>query len=318
MESGTEPVVAAPVTPESFVGDEAARRARRRGRWWGGLTFGGAGLLFTSFFLPAVNACGSPVIPASIAFEAVHERGTQWGLYLCMAGPAYVFGLLVGLAALLRLFGVKRFQRGLAGATTVLLSAVPLMLFWYWGRTIQSFISEDRLSDVWPADRSQWEGYLVFVMLPLLSLLLVYRTRYKSSAWLARSFFGAVWCVLWFGMYLVETPRVDVHYGLWCSFVASLAVMVGLAGEGAALTGVSWFRSAGRLLRGRVGRFLEDVGRCPQCQYALIGQTTPRCPECGRPFEWGEVGLAGPVGLQGTPARIRSSPAGLAVRGSSA
>jgi hypothetical protein len=44
-----------------------------------------------------------------------------------------------------------------------------------------------------------------------------------------------------------------------------------------------WRRRALRLMRKR----LNELGRpvCLHCGYDLRGQTHPRCPECGRPFE---------------------------------
>lgn len=49
-----------------------------------------------------------------------------------------------------------------------------------------------------------------------------------------------------------------------------------------------WRRPALRLLRRR----LNELGRpvCAQCGYDLRGQTEPRCPECGRPFDRGLLG----------------------------
>ncbi|MBU0639107.1 MAG: hypothetical protein KKB50_09605 [Planctomycetes bacterium] len=48
--------------------------------------------------------------------------------------------------------------------------------------------------------------------------------------------------------------------------------------------------SAGELVEASVAPPLEDVGlRCPACTYNLTGLTSPRCPECGRAFDWEQV-----------------------------
>lgn len=270
---------------------------RRRAGKWRFLSLGGGLLLAASFFMPAINACNAPQVPAANAYEVLGEPRlwATWPAYFYWFVAAYAFGFLVALGAGLRLVGSPLYSRAIRTCVFILLLGGIVVALWI-------FVLE--VWNGWPTlpPRFTWTdlwagmgAFIVLVVLPLFAAFHLVRTRrLRRRRWLGHGFVASLWCITWFGMYLVEAEPGDIHYGLPCSFAASLAVFIGIVGETAALTNRTFFRALGGLMIGRVPRLEEDRGRCEGCDYLLAGLTVNRCPECNRPFAWEDVGLSPP------------------------
>ena len=91
--------------PSNARRHERLRRARTLQRF-GGLA------LFASCFLPAVDACGTPFVPAQEIWEAVTQPPSRDWLGIIMIGSPYI----VGLAAFVAWQRRRRTPHGAAGA----------------------------------------------------------------------------------------------------------------------------------------------------------------------------------------------------------
>ena len=129
-----------------------------------------------------------------------------------------------------------------------------------------------------------WDAVAAFALLALAVLLIV---------WLHRN----------------DRSRLDGHVSLqvsvcalWLGFVALWSIVHGRVWpEMAAVSSGWWLASAGTagILLLCLQAFLRArrtgaEPACPACGYILIGLTSRRCPECGRPFTEAELVPEGP------------------------
>jgi len=83
------------------------------------------------------------------------------------------------------------------------------------------------------------------------------------------------------------------HMGLtgWTvTWVVSCLLLFFRIGEARTITGLTWRRTLWYLLTLRLHKACSSGGQCPACGYYLYGLRNQRCPECGRPFTFEEVG----------------------------
>ena len=105
-------------------------------------------------------------------------------------------------------------------------------------------------------------------------------------------FVGSLVAVVWFGFwFIVGVVDGSARHGLYLSFAASMVLLVSVVAEAKVLTRQGWRRTVWQLLTCRL-RNIDRTGRCPACDYYLFGLTEMRCPECGRPFTFEEVGVS--------------------------
>jgi hypothetical protein len=293
--------------------DVTYRRAFR----WRLLSLAAGGLLAATFFMPAIDGCNSPIVPAEEAWRISSElpqtvRDAEYfsGLEGLTAmffvySAAYLFGLLVALAALSRLTASRRMQaftRACLVLFTLTLTggmcAVTSYLLWDagWPALANLFIPGDLFG--------YWVPVINLVLMPLwlLALILILWRR-RNAPELSIAFVTGLFAVHWFSYWSIASWwNGEDHYGIHLSFGASCVIVVAVLGEARAVSRQSWLRTLGGLATGRFRGLDERVGMCPQCGYNLYGLTEQRCPECGRGFTFEEVGAtAEALGFGGAP-----------------
>jgi hypothetical protein len=279
--------------------NQANSPADRRARKWRTLILLAGFALASSFFMPAVQGCNTPVVPAKVALEVVQTGPSLWpptlagwrefgaGFAFCIA--AYPFGLLAAVFAVAR---IRRWR-----AWHVFFSIVLLV----WLITVSILILLGLAAELIRSGLPTWadlmsaEGILVYsatLIIPLLVLAyLVTALRLRDRRHLCWMLAGSCWATAWFG-YWVTGSIIDGggYYGVYVSFTAACFLAIATLGEAVALTRQSWLRTAGQLLTCRLAAFPKWEGRCPGCDYYLYGLTEMRCPECGRAFSFEEIG----------------------------
>lgn len=74
------------------------------------------------------------------------------------------------------------------------------------------------------------------------------------------------------------------------AFFGTTTILAGILGEARLLTRDSWLGVLGKTLTCRLEVSDMPRGFCPACDYHLYGLSEARCPECGRPFTFEEIG----------------------------
>lgn len=283
--------------------DMTHRRAFR----WRLLSLASGGLLAATFFMPSVQGCNNPIIPAEEAWEFSEElrlsvrdmyasidlEDLAVAYYVLTAG--YLFGLLVALAALGRLTKGQRIQ----SLTRVCLILFTLILGGGIG-LVTSHLGWRAGLDGLPALFSptefaplgSWLPFINFVLLPLWMMsLLVILWRGRNPPELSIAFVTGLFAAHWFSYWsIMSWWNGDDHYGIHLSFGASCVIVAAALGEARAVSRQSWMRTLGQLMTGRFRGQDERIGMCPKCGYNLYGLSEQRCPECGRAFTFEEVG----------------------------
>ncbi len=266
-----------------------AKQLERVQRW---RALGGIGglMLFSAFFMPAVNGCRSSDIPAEIAWSILDERFASSfstsPLFMdlitfefCVYSP--LFGLLV-IATYLR--GSRDPQsdaKNQSYSFLVLLSVVwgTLCAYLPWGVYHLGFPGLDA-------------SYVVLVVLMLISPIYLARAiRFKLPGLLCLRWYAALSGV--FGCLICAMQQQFDYsvYGLWFSLVAFVLILSSVHAELRIRTHRGHVRTICALLSPRVNLQALDFSRCFGCGYLLIGLPSNRCPECGLEFDPAEHGL---------------------------
>lgn len=259
---------------------------RKRAMPWRGLIALGGLLLAATFFMPAVQGCNAPIVPEEEVREllasASPRSSTDFAQVFVMFVAAYLWGLLVAVAAVLRLTRGSSGRHEYGWASFAILGLTGLLLF---------LIAVGGLLD------GGGQGGLLELGVPLVVGLVVCPgvivlqiraiRRRDHRAHLEHTFVAAVLVCIWFGWWLA-----DSLYGLRLSSVGSAMVLLGLVGESKVVTRRGWFDTLWRLMTCRLRDSDLPATACPGCRYDLRGCPEMRCPECGRPFMFAELGLS--------------------------
>jgi hypothetical protein len=258
------------------------------------VTIAAAGLVLASaFFMPAVPACNSPIVPVEEfkdALTASPVNAEELLVNSCVYVAAYAFGLLMFIAAVARLMRRPRSHRMIAMMIAVATTVCCLVSIIYLWPVIRDGVlgTPPDLGDLLLA-------ILLCIVIPVLALIhLVFSAPLRANAGLCRMFIACVITVVWFGywLYVCGINGDWGYYGLHLSFGASIVLLVAVVGESRVMTAHTWRRTIWLLLTCRLRARPDWRGRCPACDYLLFGLTEPRCPECGRAFTPAEVGMA--------------------------
>lgn len=258
---------------------------RQRAIPWRGLIALGGLLLAATFFMPAVPGCNAPIVPKDEVRELLASASTsspkELSQVFVMFVAAYLWGLLVAIAAVLRLVRGSSGRREYGWGSFSILGLTGLLLI---------LLSIGELL-------GGGQGGLLEVGVPLvvglvicggLAVLQIRALRRRDRrACLAVAFLAAVIACIWFGWWLA-----DSLYGLQLAFVGSAMVLLGLVGEAKVVTRRSWLNTLWRLMTCRLRDSDLPATACPACGYDLRGSPALRCPECGRPFTFAELGLS--------------------------
>lgn len=243
---------------------------------WRRLSGLGGLFLAVSFFLPAVDGCSTPFVPATEVWEFVRDRSgsvADWPGVFSTAIAAYLLGLLALILGLCRFVPRFRFERAIGVANAVVLGVV-----------IATYLVSMAV------EYPPWEWIaVVYVGLGLFSLIYWLRcVRMGPAGLMSLRWYGPILCMIWFSHFLVTGTT---YYGLWLSILGSTVMMVGTTGEAKARSRLPLGRTFRKLLF--ACRWLIDVddAGCRSCGYLLIGLTIPRCPECGVEFAWSDYAV---------------------------
>jgi hypothetical protein len=132
---------------------------------------------------------------------------------------------------------------------------------------------------------------LLFILVPILHALRAMCLR--RWAYLYHGFVAAFLLVCPLSLIVtVEAIAGPKPYGAALLVVASCLLFLARIGEARAVSRLSWFWTIVGLFFLRLHRWALPPGHCPACGYNLHALTEPRCPECGRPFTFDELGVA--------------------------
>jgi hypothetical protein len=189
---------------------------------WRRLSAAGGGLLALTFVLPAVQSCNSDVIPAEELARvtravSVSDRAGMAAIYLV----PYLLGLLVLVAAAVRAQGVRR-ALGVAVIGLLVHDIVTVA---------GGFVSAVAAGELDGADLA------LAVPVALSAAYVIRSARRGEAGLLGVRWFAAMLCVLWFGAWVVSG---SARYGVVLSFLGSVGIAAGAAGELRALTGLGW------------------------------------------------------------------------------
>ena len=233
-------------------------------------------LLATSFFLPALDSCNNPIVPAELAVETISdttarldERGV---LFLLVIAP-YLFGLITVPVTLRRVFDGGRFERGMGWSEATLLgttaTAALILVSWEFARNGVGTV---------PA---------VFGTIALVAGAYLMSALYRGLGGLVCVRWYCSVCCLAFHTWLMgEGPR----YGLFVSLGGAVLIGAGAYAEAKIRCGRGWRVTLGQLACCRLRLLPTGDPRCTKCGYLLIGLTMERCPECGQQFRWSDFG----------------------------
>jgi hypothetical protein len=248
--------------------------------------FGGL-VLFCTFFMPAVKGCNSPIVPFRDVCDMPSSWGSgllEWAWVLAVLVAPYLFGLLCTIAAI-QGFAAQSGERKRTGWPAIVLFGIALLI------VVSATIIEvlDQISGGSFPSIDFVE--LIFVaIITVSSFYYVRAIRRGGPAMLALRWYAALCCVLWFGFFFVEDFG-SVCYGMYLSMAGSLMIVAGLFGEAQALLALGFRDTLKALLTCRMTIYDPARPTCVQCGYLLIGLPEPRCPECGKPFQWEDYGL---------------------------
>ncbi len=255
------------------------RRVRAARRLLG---IGGA-VLASAFFMPAVQGCGDPVIPAEMVWDELDSSPSLADLASIFLWfiAAYLFGLICFIIAL-RSRGYRvRTERSLGISMPFIFGAAVLVL----GCALL-------ISLIWQSP--SWDAFgAILAIITLLSIMYFARSlRMGVGGLLSLRWYASLCCILWFGYWLVVglIGNETVYYGLWLSLLGSAYILIATFVEARSRSRRMFRETLGKLLSCRLQVFDLGGPRCFECGYLLIGLPTNRCPECGREFDPAEYG----------------------------
>jgi len=294
--------------PAPIRAPHATYRPPRAARWQSLAALAGL-VLASTCFLPAIQACGAPLIPIKDFTEAmsdlprpqpVTEMLSSVLFAYCLLLAAYLFGLLEAIGALGRLlnWGVAGSWMGRVSAAFLSATAFAILTL------VANEIYRHNFTSSWFL--AGWRDYSIPPLVISICILShMWRARKLGSRrWICQSFIGSLFCFLWFSFWFVPAlVEGRSRYGLYLSWGASAVLLLAVIAEAREIARTSWLKTVGLLIISRLPDGFH-TGHCPQCDYNLFGLPEPRCPECGRPFTPDEIGATNAdqfIPSQGSP-----------------
>jgi hypothetical protein len=279
-----------PSPPNNFSPDDRRTFVHRQARKWRFFSLGGGLLLAASFFMPAVQGCNSPVIPAKEWHDFFSRNYFSFSdLVGCfyMFGAAYLMGLLLALGAWTRL----RVRPSLEKKASMMIAA--FLLFAAGSGIVLCLIQ--LVSNTSSTSDHIGEMILIFICaVPIVYVLFTFRL--DRSAYICRTFLAELIVFVWFSFWVIECLGGGGLIGLYLSFLATCVLLLATIAEAKIMARQSVWRTILQLLLCRFSYRTDLQRRCPGCDYDLFGLTEMRCPECGRPFTFKELGTS-PIAL---------------------
>ncbi len=274
------------------VGELPAFLWRRAWRWRILRCVAGIGLA-ACFFVPAAPGCNEDIVPVREVADAMRD-GSAEGLInaFFVVFVAYLIGFLIAVNTVLQL---RRCDRLAQIGERVALGIGCATAF---GVVVLS-VYEVHQSGGASAGELIFGGMMLGLLPVCAGAGLLASLRLGPYRYLFGCFVAAVCEVLWFGYWSAALGADMVRSGLKLFLVYpgivfgmafSLLLLIGVVAEGRVLSGRSLGATVWLLLTCRLRITWEAGPLCPGCGYSLMGLELLRCPECGRPFTWDEVG----------------------------
>lgn len=240
-------------------------------RWRSLQGFGGL-VVATCFFLPNIEVCGSPFVPAIEIVDNLRSGPTSSGDWLFSA--FIVFPYAIGLAMAITSIRYRQYraarERGLGRTVHILLTVWAVAV-------VSPAISE--LPSGWDLDEALLFGW-AFVAACYCCVAVLRGT----AGLLGVRWFSSVCMLSWFAYWIASSivGGGRTYVGVWLALAGSFLIFLATWAEATVGGVVGWWSALRRLTTCSMQvQFLDD-DRCSQCGYLLIGLTSNRCPECGR------------------------------------
>lgn len=287
--------------------DRTTRR-ERGSRKWRLITIIAGLLLASAFWMPMVPGCNSPYVPAEEYADVLRDCfGTstvtmddvmEACVMTCGLLFPFVIGVLLAWAALCR--WLRKNSWRIMPVFLLFLVAIFAGVMIPTGLVAHSGILSP--GEIIGAFQDNWYVTTYILLIPpAVFVYCIWSLRLRRPAFWCHAFIVCTWVIPWFGFWWLGSiwNGDKVYYGLHLAMAMTSLLLLATISEAALATGWSWRQTLWQLITCRLRENPRLIGHCPECEYNLHGLTEQRCPECGRPFTFEELGMtADEIGFQ--------------------
>ena len=257
---------------------------QRAARPWRIAVLAGGLLLTVTFNMPFSESRWQSVPASRLAHLIADTRARPLPnrvLQICLCLQAHLLGLLAAAAAAARLLGRPGWARvGAWGIAALLTLSALAWIIW---------LASELLPQGLFAHPANWKPMIAGFGGPALLLIyLAFAARLGNLAFLCFTFPVAALNPCLLLAHALDGGMV----GAWLACLGSVALLAATIGEAAVLTGQPVVRTIWWLTSCRLRPPRTRSETCPACGYLLFGLTKQRCPECGQPFTFEELGVS--------------------------